>query len=820
MTGLVRALLAVLLLAAAPAWAQTGPEGDAEPPAVAEGALTEEEVAILRADWREVQDRAAALLAEREADTPAFVDLRGELATWRETFDEARGRDDARVETIEAELEALGPPPEEGATEPDDIAAQRAELEARLDARLAPRRTAEAAYNAAQGLIAEVDALLAERRSQALIQQETPPLNPNDWWAALLAVGGWFAALGADLRAMAETVRTPGFMRREGLQVLLLLVVALLLVFRSGRWLNAARDRLVLREANSPLARLGLLAISVAKLLLPVAGLAALSRIVAVAGARGDIVFVAEFLVPVIGFVVLASIWLGLHAFPPRPDTPAKLPVGIARRREGRVHAFTLGIVASLAMTVDVMVETDPDVAAVAPSLYFAIAIVGGINLLRLGQLLRSEAKSTLAEQDGGIWGQAMRLLGQALILIGIAAPLAIGLGFVNLGLAVLLPAIASLALLVVIGIAQTVVFDLYALATRRTESVQDALAPTLIAFLLALVAVPLFLLIWGVRPETLAEWWRAFLGGVSIGEFTLSPANLLTFGLVFAAGILIVRLVRGVLRNSVLPKTRLDSGGTNAILSGTSYVGITIAALIAVTTAGIDLTGLAFIAGALTVGLGFGLQNIVQNFVSGIILLIERPIKIGDWIAAGGVEGFVRDISVRSTRIETFDRQDVIVPNADLIANTVTNNTLGDMSGRVLISVGVAYGTDTRRVSAILQEIAEAHPMVVLTPPPLVTFEGFGADSLDFMIRAVLRDVLWKVVVRSDMNHAIAERFAAEGIEIPFAQRDVWLRNPEALQGAAATPDEAAGATAARPKPAAVRDMPREEAARYGEAP
>jgi small-conductance mechanosensitive channel len=437
------------------------------------------------------------------------------------------------------------------------------------------------------------------------------------------------------------------------------------------------------------------------------------------------------------------------------------------------------------------MAETDPAVEETAGSLYLGISIVTGLTLLRLGQLLRSEAKASIADQEGGVWGQAMRLLGQALIAIGVAGPIAIALGFVNLGLAVLTPAVATLALLIVIGVAQTVVFDIYALAKRRTDSVQDALGPTLVAFLLAVIAVPLLLLIWGVRAETLLEWWRTFLGGFSIGEFTLSPGNLLTFFLIFGFGVVAVRLIKGVLRSSVLPKTKLDSGGTNAILSGTSYVGITIAALIAVTMAGIDLTGLAFIAGALTVGLGFGLQNIVQNFVSGIILLIERPIKIGDWVEAGGVEGFVREISVRSTRIETFDRQDVIVPNADLIANVVTNNTLGDMSGRVVIQVGVAYGTDTRRVQKILQEIAEEHPMVILSPPPLVTFEGFGADSLDFVIRAVLRDVLWKVVVNSEINHAIAERFAREGIEIPFAQRDVWLRNPEALQsGAARTPE------------------------------
>jgi potassium-dependent mechanosensitive channel len=208
------------------------------------------------------------------------------------------------------------------------------------------------------------------------------------------------------------------------------------------------------------------------------------------------------------------------------------------------------------------------------------------------------------------------------------------------------------------------------------------------------------------------------------------------------------------------------------------------IAALVAVSYAGFNLSSIAIVAGALSVGIGFGLQNLVNNFVSGLILLVERPIRVGDLVVVGGEEGYVRKISVRSTEIETFDRASVIIANSYFTAEKVKNWTFRNNVRRVALPIGVAYGSDPHQVRAALLKVAKENPDVLTAPEPFVMLDDFAATSLNFTLYAYVGDITKAGGVRTELAMAILGAFKEAGIVIPFGQPDAtqlkldWLRD------------------------------------------
>ncbi len=290
------------------------------------------------------------------------------------------------------------------------------------------------------------------------------------------------------------------------------------------------------------------------------------------------------------------------------------------------------------------------------------------------------------------------------------------------------------------------------------------------------LVGIPLILLQFGFQWSELWAWFLRLATGFQIGSVTISFVAIATGICLFVVFYFFTRWFQNWLDGSVMSRGRMDAGVRNSIRTTVGYVGLGISALIGVSAAGFNLSNLALVAGALSLGIGFGLQNIVSNFVSGLILLAERPFKVGDWVEAGGVSGIVKKISVRATEVETFQRQSIIIPNSEFINKQVGNWTHRNKLGRVDIPVGVSYEVDPRRVHDLLLEIGRAQPTVLRNPEPFVAFQNLADSTMIFELRVHVADISNAATLRNDIRFAIVERFGEEGIEIPFPQRDVNL--------------------------------------------
>lgn len=725
--------------------------------------------------WDAMATRAEQALANPETTDVSLNLLRAQLADWREALLRGQTANADRIATLRDQISALGPVPVEGETEAPEIAQRRNELNEQLVRLQAPGIAAVEAYRRADGLIRQIDRTLRERQKSKLLQLWPAPLNPANWAAGAKAVTESSATIVAETLAL---LRKPETRSRvlDNLPALLLSTLGGLFLILRGRRL-VEHWTLRLQRSAGGFRRLLAFVLSLGQIVLPAAGFVALLYAARQSGLLGVLGETVLSQLVAAAIVVYISAWLGSWVFP-------KVPLGVrtpamtdAQRAQGRRLTLMLGAVLGFSNIVEEAVNEVATSEAGMAVLQYPAILAAGFLLYRMGTLLNAQFRRAEGE-DGNAFDGVLALLTRGVSSIGIVAPLLGGFGYVAAASALVFPAIQTLALVAALVLLQRVAVEVYAVAIGDEKGAQEALIPVLLGFVLVLLSLPVFALVWGARVADITELWNRFQEGFQLGETRVSPADFIYFVVIFAFGYLITRLLQGALRGTVLPRTALDPGGQTAVVSGVGYIGIFASALIAIDTAGIDLSGLAIVAGALSVGIGFGLQTIVANFVSGIILLIERPVSEGDWIEVGGVQGTVKSIAVRSTRIQTFDRSDVIVPNQDLIAQRVTNWTRFSLSGRLIVPVSVSYGSDTRKVEKVLREIAEAQPLALMNPPPMVVFMGFTADALSFEIRVILRDVNFSLSVRNEINHQIVERFAAEGITIPFAQRDVTLVN------------------------------------------
>jgi potassium efflux system protein len=280
----------------------------------------------------------------------------------------------------------------------------------------------------------------------------------------------------------------------------------------------------------------------------------------------------------------------------------------------------------------------------------------------------------------------------------------------------------------------------------------------------------------------------------IEVGQISITLGGVLLFLVSVWVSLWLAKLVRIALRDAVLPNIELPHGASNSIATLSYYAVATVGLLVALAATGLQLSQLTIVVGALGVGIGFGLQNIVNNFVSGLILMFERPIQPGDVVEVAGASGTVLEIGMRATRLRTSEGADVVVPNGTLLSQNLLNWTLSDKSRRLDVNVGVAFGGDLKRVLEILMDAATTTPGLATSPPPSVNFLGIGNNSLNFAISAWTNDFDNCGAVRSAMMGRVYDALMAAGIEMPFPQQDLQLRtlSPEArtdLAGAGPVP-------------------------------
>lgn len=742
--------------------------------------------------------QAQALLDDETTSTEALEVARGQLASKRDAAIAVQQDGAPEITELQARLDSLGPPPADGANEPPEISRLRDQLTAQLNTAQAPAKVIGEVVSQANTVIAEIDQMVRARFSAELVARAPSPLLPSTWIVVGNELEDRVGKLDDRLRAQLSQPEVMAQMARRLPVHLGIATIGFLLAVVVRRRIGTWIDRRLARGVSARLSAWIVALRNLNRFLLPAAGAALIIAALDPNALMGGDLQRSLVRLPAPVILLILASWLATSLFSPGAAEYREVPLETLEAKEATVLTLTGGVVLASALVLrDLFTAWDLSTTTQAFLAFLVIIPIGAAVLWRMSRLLDlmalrlpggAPAPATPSplpaeEGEGNLLPRLLRLGARLLRLIAGAMPILGALGFIPAAAFLGVGALSTLALvglgLVVFLLLSTTATAVFAPASGPGSAgggagaaLNGGLIPVFIGLVVVLACLPLLALIWGARPSDIRDVWSLLRNGVTLGGVHVSLNVALVFLSVFGLLLGATRLLQGVLRSTVLPRTRLDSGARDAVLAGVSYVGYALAVIAGISAAGVNLSSLAIVAGALSVGIGFGLQTIVSNFVSGIILLVERPIKQGDWIEVGGQAGYVRGIRVRSTEIETFDRASLIVPNSDLIAGVVLNRTHMGLSGRLILPVSVSYDSDPRDVERLLLEIADGHPLILETPPPTVLFMGLGSDQLDFELRCRLRDVNFSLSVRSDLNFTIVERFRAAGIEMPIPVR------------------------------------------------
>jgi small-conductance mechanosensitive channel len=764
----------------------------------------------------------------------AARELRGGLITdnrlryWRDRFgaiksDAQRIADaaSARVESVRSLLEALGPPPED-ATEPAPVANERGKLNRELERYVGLQKQAELVLARVNELRRDLVGTQRERFTERLLTRGPSIFEPATWHVAATDI------IDGTRRSVAALIATPQKAETNlpwgvllGLNMVVLFVVVGLalpvrwtLMRRYGRDPAIAEPRYITR----------LVAAALEGLFRAIVPALAAGAVYAMLHYQGLLVglmdTVAEATAKAVAFFSLVH---GLTKAVLAPNAPAWRVIHFTddcARKLGRMIVALAAFFAvdfvlfrigqAMALSMELAVVHNTLVGAVVAVIVLRMmspdfwrradtqpAGAGGADL-HAEETTPPPDEAIDEDEDGATSGEIGKGLGIALaIAIGataLAIPIASALGYFVLGRFLTERLILSGVLVTGLVLLRGLIHELVTYAMRPDAGLGKRLGGALglsatglanirlwflilVDLLLLAGGALLALALWGVSWAVIGTWLSTIVFGASIGGITISLIDLATAAAVFFVALALTRFIQRVLNRQVFRPINMDIGVRQSLNAAISYTGIVVAILLAIAAMGLDLSNLAIIAGALSVGIGFGLQTIVNNFVSGLILLIERPIKAGDWVVVGQHEGFVKKINVRATEIETFDRSHVIVPNSEFVSTAVTNWTHRNRQCRLIISVRVPYGCDTEQVHDLLMACARRHRDILRWPAPHVLFRDFGESGLVFELRCYARDVDYFLSAPSELRFDIDERLRAAGIQIPYPMRDIYVR-------------------------------------------
>jgi small-conductance mechanosensitive channel len=718
--------------------------------------------------------------AQMQAATTQLTELRGKIVALRE---KVRARVDElqpRVAELDARLKQLGPPPAKDA--PPEEAAMTSERE-ELSQNFAVH---DGALKQARLLSVKTDQLnerISERRrtiyARMIFQRSASVLDPYFWIDAAKGIPEEIQSFSYALDSWRDTLISAGWSRLSPAVFTLALIFAGL--FAVTIWWVPHFDNNPQGGTRLARARRGLLIF----FWLFVRTLTAVVAAVMVLEAFGLLPYrineIAQGLIPAVFAATFGrGVARGLFA----PDAPERRLIDMDDKTAKIFHDHLVWVTRVLGAVIFIQLAHKalyaPLGLTVATNALFAALVAALLHhLIYRLRAVEAESDSPLMNQAPGL-RLAIWITGMGIVLSLIA-------GFSAFGAFVALRAVVAAAVLGALYLLLTATDALFteSLAADTTHSrriastlgvnprnvgVVGVLLSAVIRALLILLALLLIVGPWEVSTADLIDSVQSIPLGFKIGEINISFTAILTAIAVLIAGLVVTRTAQHWVQRDLLPRTSIEPSLQLSIGTIFGYIGIIIAISFALAGLGIDLQKIAFVAGALSVGIGFGLQSIVSNFVSGIILLAERPIRVGDSIVVKGEEGWVRRIRVRATEIETFERASVIIPNSELITGMVKNWTHSNTMGRIIVKVGVAYRSDPEKVRDILLAIATEHPQVVQAPPPRAFFVSFGDNALQFELRCVVANVDNGLAVKSDIHLAIFKHFRAEGIDIPFA--------------------------------------------------